>query len=44
MGPGMFDGMIGAILGIGVAIGLAVAGLMWLGYWLWSHISFGWLA
>jgi hypothetical protein len=42
MNDGIFGGLVTFILLIGVAIGLALVGLGWLVYWLWSHLT--WVA
>jgi hypothetical protein len=43
MGPGMFDNLICDLLIMGAAIGLGIAGLIWLGVWIWSHLEITWL-
>jgi hypothetical protein len=43
MGPGMFDNLIRDLLIMGAAIGLGIAGLIWLGVWIWSHLEITWL-
>jgi hypothetical protein len=43
VGPGMFDGMLTALLLIGALLGLAFASLIWLAYWLWCHIDIVWI-
>jgi hypothetical protein len=43
MGPGMFDNLIRDLLLMGVVIGLGIAGLIWLGACLWSHLSIAWI-
>ena len=42
MGPGMFDGMVTALLLVGAAIGLAAAGFIWLLVYVCNHLSIGW--
>ena len=32
------------LIAIGIGIAFALMALGWLGYYLWQHISFGWLA
>lgn len=43
MWPGMFDNLIRDLILIGVVIGLGIAGLIWLGVWIWSHLSIAWV-
>lgn len=43
MGPGMFDGMITALIVVGAVIGVALCGLGALIYWLCTHISISWV-
>jgi hypothetical protein len=39
----MFDGMISALLIIGALAGVALCGVLWLLYWLFSHLSIAWV-
>ncbi len=32
------------MLVIGILIGMADAGLIWLAVWLWQHVTLGWIA
>lgn len=34
---------IRGMLVIGIAVGLGIAGLIWLAVWLWSHLSIAWI-
>lgn len=43
MGPGMFDNLIVGLIGIGVAIGLCLAGLIWFLFWVFSHLTIAWI-
>ena len=43
VGPGMFDGLITALLLIGAVIGLVGAGLIWLLVYLYQHIDIRWI-
>ena len=38
-----FDGLIKGLLLIGIAIGLAACGLLWLAYTIASHLSISWI-
>lgn len=44
-GKALGEAMAGAalmVLGVGVAIGLVIAGLIWGGIWLFHHLSIVW--
>lgn len=43
IGPGMFDGVIALLILIGIAIGLAICGIAYGIYYLFSHITIGWV-
>lgn len=40
----MFDGLIRGLILVGVAIGLGIAGLVWLLLWLNRHIDINWVS
>ena len=43
MGHGMFDGIVRGLIIVGIALGMLICGGIWLGYWLCSHITIGWI-
>lgn len=43
MGPGMFDGLVEGLIILGVPIGIALCGVVFGLYWLFSHISVAWV-
>lgn len=40
----MFDGIINGLLLMGVAMGVALCGLAWALFWLFSHVSIRWVS
>ncbi len=39
----IFDGLITGLIGIGILIGICLAGIDWLIYWLCEHVTIGWV-
>jgi hypothetical protein len=42
VGPGMFDGALIGMIAVGVALGVAFCGIVYVIVWLCHHITIGW--
>jgi hypothetical protein len=40
---GIFDGLVTGLILIGVALGFVIVGFLGFLYWLFSHITIGWI-